>query len=476
MTGRRPVPYLTLLLLAFIAYGPALKTGFLYDDHILIEGNPSLRSWSPETLRRDFSSGVFSAKGGLDFYRPLQILSTRIEYTLFKLNPFPYHMTNLLLHAGSALLLYQLFLLLGFGGLAALLAGALFAVHPIIVEPMLMVSGRGEMLGLFFGLASLLFFLQKKRTGLVWGSAAYVLALLSKEGAVMTPVLLAAAFYYKKEPFSRYRVFFLLGAITVLYIGVRTYALGSLGPNILSMQPGWFFIKAFPVVFFSYVRILLVPFDLHTDRLLPPPGAFWIADALGLVLLAGWTFWRGPRWARFCLLWYLAALLPKTPLMISGGFMSDHWAYPAWPALALPLAMLSARLWQAGHPFRRRIWRGAVVLLLLAETGVVYANIALRNTDEKLYRSALRHTTSGTMRYNLGMVLFNQGRPAEALPYFEAVYAEHPEANAGRALAAAYWESGARARSLALLEDLARRFPDDPLTPQILRELKTQPK
>src|SRR5205823_3847312 len=142
-----------LLLLGVAAYAPSLSAGFLYDDHLLIESNLALRSWP--TWPQDFSSGVFHhlTASGTDFYRPLQTLSTRIEYSLWKLRPRPYHLTNLLLHLGNALLLYELLLALGCASLLATLTGSLFVTHPVIVEDLLMVSGRGELLGLFFTLA-----------------------------------------------------------------------------------------------------------------------------------------------------------------------------------------------------------------------------------------------------------------------------------------------------------------------------------
>jgi protein O-mannosyl-transferase len=477
MTIQPRMSRLILLFLTVVAYGPALKTGFLYDDHILIESNPSLRSWSSQTLLRDFSSGVFpkSAKGP-DFFRPLQIMTTRIEYSLFKLHPLPYHFTNLLLHGGCVLLLFQLFLLLGFSSLIALIASALFAAHPVIVEPMLMVSGRGEMLGFVFGLASLLLTLQRPRSKILLGAVVYLLALLSKEGAVMTPLLLAAVLFYRKERLSGYRVMIPMIAVTAGYLILRYLALGTLGPNVMALHPFAFMIRVLPAVLWEYARIILIPFDLHTDRLLIAVGSFWWAFTLGLAVIASWIFHRGPRWARFCFLWYLTALLPKAPLMMSGSFMSDHWAYPAVPALALPLSIGFSRLWESRQKFRRFAGRAVLAILLIVEIGCVYWNIKTRNTDEELYRSALQYTSSETMKYNLALVLLREGRAAESVPLLESAYfADLSDVHAGRALAASYWATGQRVRSIVLLEDILRHHPNDELTRQILGELKKIP-
>src|SRR5258708_5748713 len=128
--------------------------------------------------------------------------------------------------------------------------------------------------------------------------------------------------------------------------------------------------------------------------------------------------------------------------MMAGSFMSDHWAYPTWPALALPLAWGLSRAWKSRRPAYRSGRRTAAqalwVALLCAEIGGVYWNVATRNTDEKLYRSALHHTSSPVMKYNLGLVLLRQGRPAEALSYLEQVQGADPtDANVARAVSIA---------------------------------------
>jgi tetratricopeptide (TPR) repeat protein len=261
-----------------------------------------------------------------------------------------------------------------------------------------------------------------------------VLAYFSKESGVVTPVLLAAIFYFQKETARRYRILIPMGALALAYLALRRHAMGPL-PDWTAMLPGRFFAIAFPQVLLDYLRILIVPYDLHTDRLLALPfGSAW-PTALILVLgVSIWIFRKGPRWTRLCIVWYVLMFLPKSILMMSGGFMSDHWAYPAVPALALPVSWILTRAWDSPRWFR--VVRGAAALILGALIAVSRANIRLRNTDEKLYRHALQYTHSETMKYNLGAVLLWQGRPEEALPYFETLSAANPQdAEAAQALA-----------------------------------------
>jgi hypothetical protein len=144
-----------IVLLAFSAYAATFKVGFLWDDHAMIEVNPTLRSWSMKNLQKDFSTDVFSGMGD-PYYRPLQTVLNRLDYSLWGLRSWGYHLTNFLFHALNGLLVVELVLALGFPPLAALLTACLFVVHPIVVEQLLIISGRAELIGLSFALVTTL--------------------------------------------------------------------------------------------------------------------------------------------------------------------------------------------------------------------------------------------------------------------------------------------------------------------------------
>ena len=85
-----------LVLLAFAAYAPTLKLGFMWDDHVMIENNPHLGVLVPalELQGYDFTTDVFDGHGD-PYYRPAQTLLNRMDFTLWKLRPLGYHITNL---------------------------------------------------------------------------------------------------------------------------------------------------------------------------------------------------------------------------------------------------------------------------------------------------------------------------------------------------------------------------------------------
>jgi hypothetical protein len=100
----------------------------------------------------------------------------------------------------ARLLVAELLLALGALPLTAMIAGSLFAVHPIGVEQLMIVTGRAELMALLFSLAALLLFIKQDRTSALLGGIAYGAALLAKESAIILPLWLAAAYYVRQEP------------------------------------------------------------------------------------------------------------------------------------------------------------------------------------------------------------------------------------------------------------------------------------
>src|SRR3990172_3319573 len=190
------------MLLAALVYANALRNPFVYDDHRMVADNPSLR---------DLSNPLFVLV--FQPFRPAVNLSYALDYAIWGLDPFGYHLTNLLLHCLNVALLFRL--IAGIPGTeassprraaslrppgrgVAALAAALFAVHPMGTESVGYVASRSGVLCASFALGSLLCFQgalacapgARRRLWLAGGLAGMALALVSKETAAMLPVAL----------------------------------------------------------------------------------------------------------------------------------------------------------------------------------------------------------------------------------------------------------------------------------------------
>ena len=258
MNLSRPLSFSLIFALALGIYSSALSGQFIWDDDYLVRDNQYLTTWSalPEIFTKDINSGADSFCG---FYRPLQILSYRLDTLAWKLEPVGYHLTNVLLHALAAWLFFLL--IESFAGIpAALFSALLFLVHPVQTEAVAYISGRADLLAIIFMFSALLF--DRKRP---WSLVAYALALLSKESALVFPVLLWAwrCLVLKERRGFRELLPYLL--ITAVYLGLRAtvlvpWAIPPEGGTLIRRLPGIF------AALFGYFRALFWPWSgLHME-------------------------------------------------------------------------------------------------------------------------------------------------------------------------------------------------------------------
>src|SRR5919198_1470565 len=198
MQGRRRVPLevLLLTLAVFACFLPALGSQFvLWDDDMNFTDNPSYRGLAASHLRWMFTT----LHGG--HYQPLSWVTLGLDYTLWGMNPTGYHLTNLLLHAMNAVLVYRLIVALvpGVGARAAVVGALGFAIHPLRVESVAWATERRDVLSGFFFLATVGCYLRANPDSHADGGsrrwmhvalAVYVLSLLSKAITITLPAVL----------------------------------------------------------------------------------------------------------------------------------------------------------------------------------------------------------------------------------------------------------------------------------------------
>jgi hypothetical protein len=176
--------FLFLLGLCLVTYSAALHGGFLFDDYVYMNYPASLYP----------SIGKFAFKGKL--IRPMAALFWSMDRRLWDTDPFGFHLTNLILHAGCAILVYSICFYILKKRWPALFAGALFAVHPVQVEAAYWISARFDLICTLFCLASIMAYLVGRQGGrkpwIYLSVLAALLALLSKEMALTLPLIFIA--------------------------------------------------------------------------------------------------------------------------------------------------------------------------------------------------------------------------------------------------------------------------------------------
>jgi len=184
-----------ILAVTFLAYAGTLACGFVFDDHILIVTNDSIRSW--HYFPRYFTSHIWSFRYPhllANYYRPFFLTWLRLNDALFGLRPWGWHLTSVLAHVVVTYLVYRLCLRLTEDRWAAACAGLIFGLHPIHAEAVADITSIQEPLSTLFILGAILSFRRSREAGLrFWWLAASLLlaaaALLSKESGMILPIL-----------------------------------------------------------------------------------------------------------------------------------------------------------------------------------------------------------------------------------------------------------------------------------------------
>jgi hypothetical protein len=187
------------MLIVVLAYRPSLRAEFVHlDDFQYVVDNELVRQPSRAGVHRVVTE-VLHPSTVDGYYQPLTMISLMLDAslsgaTLQAVNPYIFHLTNVLLHAATCVLVF-LWLRTFVGGLyVPFLVALIFALHPVQVESVAWISQRKTALASFLAIASLIAYVDFVRFGSRWwlaGSIAfYLLATLAKPTVLFLPVVL----------------------------------------------------------------------------------------------------------------------------------------------------------------------------------------------------------------------------------------------------------------------------------------------
>ena len=425
-----------LLLFTAAAYAGVAQCGFIWDDNLRVSENPTLRSLGG--LHRIW----FELASNKQYY-PLVFTSFWIEYRLWGADPLGYHLVNLLLHAGNAVLLWRGLLALGVPG--AWLAAAVFALHPVHVESVAWISERKNVLSGAFYLASALAYLRytgepergelRSRWLYAASLALFFCALLAKTVSCTLPAALLLALWWKHGRVERRDVhalvpFFALGiGLGLTTVWLERHAVGAAGPEwdlsflqrcLIAGRALWFYLAklAWPEpLIFIYPRWSIdagAPWQyLYPLAALAAAAGLWLLrHRLGRGPLASWLFFGGT-------LFPALGFFDTYPMRYS--FVADHFQYLAsLGPIALAAAAAYTGVQRLGAPGRRAAWLGAA--LVLATLGTLTARrIPVYEGLESLWLDTLRQNPGAYLaHYNLAELLRKRGEVDSAIRHYEA--------------------------------------------------------
>jgi hypothetical protein len=300
------MPAIALVLIAIAASATSLGNGFAYDDLLIVRDNQQIHTL--HDMAFDFVQGYWPQEHGGALYRPLTLVLFSLQWFVGRGAPWMFHAVNVGLYAGLTLALFALARRL-LPIWAAWLAAALFAVHPVHVEPVANVVGQAELTTGFLVVLALSLYLEvRTRPALRARDSVGLLVLLAaaglcKENGVILPALLLLAevtVVDDRQPVTS-RVAALLPTYILLVVGVlillvaRHAALGATAGEYPALVLGGLGLKDRLLTMLGivpeWIRLFFWPAHLRADYAPPEFDAtthFGMAQALGLglVLLA----------------------------------------------------------------------------------------------------------------------------------------------------------------------------------------------
>jgi tetratricopeptide (TPR) repeat protein len=465
---QRPGILLPLVgLVTFVVYSGTLSFDFVWDDWPQIVNSPIIRSWS--NLPRAFGSDLwYHVARHQVYYRPLFVAWSMLNYSLFGLKPWGWHLGALLLHVSAVFSVFWLVRRLGLEYWSAASATLIFALHPVHIEPVCWVSAASDtMVTIFVALGFSAFLNGRDSVGVpevkkraAWWIASLTLlacALLTKEMAVVFTVLVGiyAWMYPTDENRPPLRRILRAGieaapyaAVTLAYAMLRKHALlhatGQFDPNHGMLDV----LKTLPSVLFLYLRQLLLPVGITGLYYAPYVTGAILGQVvlptaiLGAVCFGLWYWHRREPDSPIAVagLWLLVGLAPALYLRNfgNGDFVRDRYMYLPSIGFAILAALALRRL-----PSIRR-WNGQAVqvtAVVVVVSGYVCASIA-----QQVY-------------WGNDLLLLVRGHD---------LYPGSPYAVAG--LAKEYSQRGAHTRAIELAESVVRDHPDYGYGPLALAE------
>jgi tetratricopeptide (TPR) repeat protein len=412
------------------------------------------------------------------YWQPLIYLSHMTMVSLFGMNGGPHHLLNVLLHAINATLWFLILCRLRFAVWTAAIATVLFAWHPLRAESVAWISERKDVLSGLFWLLTILAYIHYAQLRKDWRRYALVLilfalALAAKPVAVTLPVLFLLLDYWplnRLDPSTlRAR---LIEKIPLLALSAGSALItiaGQDSSSSLSTGLSLPYLMANAVRSYAiYVKQTAWPEALAPFYALPNPispvEVVFSAALLAALSWFAWKSWRRSPWWAVAWLWYLITLLPNCGIIQVGQQAhADRYTY-------LPTTMLIAGVCFGIHKGLDGSpqWQRTAAIGGLVLSAIFFLWTTVQSTywkDEfELYGRVLEIDPNVPIAYNnLGQVLAERGKHAEAIRNFEQAAALYPAYTDARTNAASsYLSLGQPARALPHVERAVADRPDKP--------------
>lgn len=413
---------LIIILATGLSYVNSLNNQFIWDDEDWILKNSTVKDWRawPKLLTQNSIQG---ARKGSNFYRPLQAITHGLDYLLWQYALPGHHVTNIIFHCLTAIVLF--FLLNNiFSQNIAFLSALFFAVHPVQTEAVTYISGRADPMAALFILLTILLF----EKNLILSCLFFLCAVLSKESALVTPALVAMYIFFKgtdvKKVFKKILpLLIILGVYGVLRLTVLnfTHTIPENVPKPFFYVPIYIRISTFLKTLPVYFKILSWPFGLHMERDISlSHSVFELQSLLGLfIMLApfiiGYRIRKQQKVLLFSAAWFFIVMFPNSNIIPINALIYEHWLYLPSVGFFVGLAWMLDRLLKKGSA-SRFISIALIIFISLFCIWRTFERNKEWHSPISFYESTIRYKPdSARLHNNLAMAYVDEGRSKDAI-------------------------------------------------------------
>ncbi|HUN53847.1 MAG TPA: tetratricopeptide repeat protein [Smithella sp.] len=412
------------------------------DDQVYVTGNSHIKSGiTPDSIRWAFGTKYF------DLWHPLVWMSFMLDYKLAGPNAGGYHITNLILHIFSALLLFWLFNRMTQAIYKSAFVAALFALHPLHVESVAWIAERKDVLSAFFWMLTLCLYVYYTEKPLLRRYLPVVIsfacALMSKPMVVTLPVVMLLLDYWplgrfeaKKTENNLKEILPVKVSLWPLWEKIPFLILSSAVIIITLYSPDSQSVKVFPlasrlanmpVSLMTYLEKTLWPYDLTIFYPFSEQLPHWqvTGAALGILVISAAVIMMRRRLPYLFVgwLWYAITLLPVIGILQVGGFAgADRYQYLPSIGIAVMLAWGIPLFFKSENARKRILFPAGLIFIGLLSL-MAWRQCGYWRDSITLFNHALRVTQNNYLAHNnIAPAFAREGKIEEAVyHYSEAI-------------------------------------------------------
>jgi tetratricopeptide (TPR) repeat protein len=429
---------LFLVLVPLVLYFRVVNFQFtnLDDENIILEHYDTIGDINK--IKEAFNLDAFMSKKGYLFYRPVQTISFMLDAQLGGKEPWVYHLSNLVIHILTVIALFFFLKKIRVKDEISFLLLLFFSIHPLFANAVAWIPARGDLLLGLFTLLSLITFLEyfesRKIIYFILHASVFMIAIFSKETAVLLPVVILFYLYFAaREKFIIKDVIPFLtvwGIIFVLYYYLRQNVLRGKGnPGFFGLVP---FIKNLPVIPITFGKFFL-PQNLSAWPLFDSAsliiGIILLLISVALVIKYKDGNWRIIVWGA---IWFLSFTVPamifRTYMAEVGIEYNEYRTYLPMMGILVIMGVLGSKLLNK-FSFNAILKVSIPVILIYAI--IAFTHSAVFADSISFYTSAINGNSRNAIAFNSrGNEYYNSGNVQQAMADYESAIEIFPSYSA----------------------------------------------